>query len=120
MAEDDGGTKAQRRAIPTADFGLGARGPLLVRSRVLASDDARFFAQSLDVNSVDNNGNPRVRFGFTLFDNQGDPIQDFVFSHLRGNDGPGVVTSTDLQGLTAEEVVSCPDAPPTIPRLSGQ
>ena len=41
MAEDDGGTKAQRRAIPTADFGLGRHnGSVLVRSRVLAENGA--------------------------------------------------------------------------------
>jgi hypothetical protein len=75
-----------------------------------------------------------VRFGFTLFDDRGDPTQDFVFSHLHGDDGPGVVTSSDLQGLTAQKVgdqgatsllevsdarlvtVSDPEAPPTIPQ----
>jgi hypothetical protein len=61
------------------------------------------FPQNLDVNSFDDNGNLRVRFGFTFFDDRG-PIQDYFFSHLHGDDGPGVVTSRDLQGLTAQPV----------------
>ncbi|MFI5821246.1 hypothetical protein ACIA8I_19375 [Streptomyces rishiriensis] len=89
---------------------------------------------TLDVNATDQNGNQVTRFGFTRFDDGGNPVEDFWFDHIHGDDGPGVVTSDPFQSLFAPQsgdqgalsLLDLPDArlltltdeeaPPTIPQ----
>jgi hypothetical protein len=89
---------------------------------------------NLDLNSTDQNGVQVTRFTFTRFDDGGNPVEDFFFDHVHGDDGPGVVTSVPAQGLLVQQsgdqgalsLLDLPDArlftladeeaPPTIPQ----
>ncbi|WP_329169840.1 hypothetical protein OG754_00605 [Streptomyces decoyicus] len=89
---------------------------------------------SLDVNGTDQNGIQVTRFIFTRFDDGGNPVEDFFFDHVHGDDGPGLVTSVDFQGLLVQQsgdqgalslldltdarllTLTDEEAPPTIPQ----
>ncbi|THA74889.1 hypothetical protein [Streptomyces sp. A0592] len=89
---------------------------------------------TLDLNGTDENGNQVTRFFFTRFDDVGNPVEDFFFDHLHGDDGPGVVASASFMGMVVLQsgvqgalslldltdarllTVIDEDAPPTIPQ----
>ncbi|MGW7196163.1 hypothetical protein [Streptomyces chryseus] len=58
---------------------------------------------TLDVNGTDENGNQVTRFAFVRFDDGGNPVEDFWFHHLHGDDGPGVVTSVSPQSMSVQQ-----------------
>lgn len=58
---------------------------------------------TLDVNGTDENGVQVTRFAFTRFDDGGNPVEDFFFDHVHGDDGPGVVTSVPFQSMSVQQ-----------------